>query len=102
MSEDEPKIIKEFRGLYEYVRLMGEHINQIHDRLDKLEKNIADIVLSQRNYALDNTREISNLRENMVNKNEFNEFMNKMKSSMGELLPTLPTLGKKTDSDVET
>ena len=34
MADREPGIIKEFRELYEYVRLMGEHINQIHSRLN--------------------------------------------------------------------
>ena len=42
MLNEEPKLIKEFRELYDYVRLMGEHINQIHNRLENIEKNIKD------------------------------------------------------------
>ena len=43
MANREPGIIKEFRELYEYVRLMGEHINQIHSRVDKIERDMNEI-----------------------------------------------------------
>ena len=94
MSEDEPKLIKEFRGLYDYVRLMGEHVNQIHSRLDSIEKNINEIISNQRNHAAENAKEIANIKANMIYRNEFNDFIEKMRTSMGEEFPPLPILRK--------
>jgi len=94
MSDSEPNLIKEFRGLYDYVRLMGEHVNQIYSRLEAIEKNINEISSSHRRYVMENKAEITNIRENMVNKSEFSTFIEGLRSSMGETLPPLPTLVK--------
>lgn len=94
MSDNEPNIIKEFRNLYDYVVLMGRHINGIHARLDAIEENIKEISSNQSNFLRENTEEMAIIRENMVNKDEFNNLIEKMKISIGEELPTLPTLQK--------
>jgi DNA anti-recombination protein RmuC len=101
MSDDEPKIIKEFRGLYDYVRLMGEHVNQIHTRLERIEKNINEIVSNQRNHNTEVAKEIGTIKANMVYRSEFNDFIEKMKSSMGEELPSLPILRKEPTQEGE-
>ena len=90
MSDNEPNIIKEFRALYDYVRLMGENIIQIRGRLDQIEKSINDINLTHNNYVRENAREILGIKDNMVNKNEFNELIERMRASMSETLPPLP------------
>ena len=90
MSNEEPGIIKEFRELYDYVRLLGRHINQIHHRLENIEKTINEVTTNLRNGIMENTAEISNIKENMVNKYEFNNFVEKLKGSIGEMLPPLP------------
>jgi len=95
MSDREPGIIKEFRELYEYVRLMGEHINQIHTRLDKIDRNINEVSSSHRNAIMENTAEIKEMKENMVNKYELDDFIEKMKASVAETLPSLPLLADK-------
>lgn len=95
LSNREPSIIKEFRELYEYVRLMGDHINQIHSRLDNIDKNINDISSSHRNAIIENTAELKNMKENMVNKYEVDALIEKMKASVGEPLPSLPLLANK-------
>ena len=90
MFNEEPGIIKEFRELYDYVRLLGRHINQIHHRLENIEKTINEVNTNLRNGITANTVEISNIKENMVNKYEFNDFVDKLKGSIGEMLPPLP------------
>jgi len=95
MSDREPGIIKEFRELYEYVRLMGEHINQIHTRLDKIDSNINEVSSSHRNAIRENTAEIREMRDKMVNKYELDDFIEKMKASVAETLPSLPILANK-------
>lgn len=92
MSENEPNIIKEFRNLYDYVVLMGRHINGIHNRLETIEENIKEINSNHSNFIRENSAEMAIIKENMVNKDEFNNFIEKMKVSIGETLPPLPTV----------
>ena len=96
IAENEPNIIKEFRNLYDYVVLMGRHINGIHNRLETIEENIKEINSNHSNFVRENSAEMTMIRENMVNKNEFNNLIEKMKVSIGEALPSLPTLVKET------
>lgn len=94
MSNEEPVIIKEFRDLYNYVRLLGTNINHIHRRLENIEKTINDVGTNLRNAIMENTAEISNIKEDMINKNEFYNFVERLKGSIGEMLPPLPTIQK--------
>jgi uncharacterized protein YdcH (DUF465 family) len=95
MADREPGIIKEFRELYEYVRLMGEHINQIHSRLDKIERDINEISTSHRSAISENAADLKKVKENMINKYELSDFVEKLKASVGETLPSLPLLANK-------
>jgi DNA anti-recombination protein RmuC len=90
MSIEEPNLIKEFRELYDYVRLLGTHVNSIHSRLEKIEANINELNVTHSNSLKENAIEIAVIRENMVNKNEFNDFIEKLKASFNENLPPLP------------
>ena len=91
MSEsNEPNIIKEFRNLYDYVVLMGRHINGIHSRLATIEESLKEISANHSEYVRENTAEMNIIKENMVDKDEFNSFVEKMKVSIGEELPPLP------------
>jgi DNA anti-recombination protein RmuC len=98
LSDNEPVIIKEFRELYDYVRLLGEHIKAIHNRLEKIENNINEISVNHSNFIRENTSEIVNIKENMVNKYELNDFIDKLKASVGEMFPLLPALASKQPS----
>jgi len=79
---------------------MGKHINQIHTRLEKIESSINEINTSHSDFIRENLSELSNIRETMVSKEEFGDFVEKMKISLGEMLPPLPALIKGT-SDQE-
>lgn len=94
MSENEPNIIKEFRNLYDYVVLMGRHINGINNRLEAIEESIKEINSNHSDFVRENTAEVTMIRENMVNKHDFNSFIEKMKVSIGETLPPLPALAR--------
>ena len=90
MLDEEPKLIKEFRELYDYVRLLGKHVSLIHSRLDKIEATVNALNVTHGNSLKENATEIAAIRENMVDKNEFNDFIEKLKTSIKETLPPLP------------
>jgi hypothetical protein len=101
MSENEPNIIKEFQNLYNYVVLMGKHINGIHSRLDTLEASLKEIDLIYNNFVRENTAEMTMIKETMLKKDEFNNFIEKMKISIGENLPALPILSQETPPSID-
>ncbi|MEM2094603.1 MAG: hypothetical protein QXI32_04840 [Candidatus Bathyarchaeia archaeon] len=92
VAKDEPTLIKEFRELYNYVILVGRHINEIHNRLGKIEESIKEIKANHSSFVKESSAEISNIIENMVTKSEFNDLVERMERSMAEMLPPLPTL----------
>jgi DNA anti-recombination protein RmuC len=101
MADREPGIIREFRELYEYVRLMGEHINQIHARLEKIERDMNEINATHRSAITQNAAELRTVKEQMINKYELDDFVEKLKASVGEALPSLPSLATKPPSVAE-
>ncbi len=101
LSRDEPALIKEFRELYNYVVLMGRHINEIHNRLGKIEESINEVKMNHSSFVRENSAEIANIVENMVSKSEFNDLVERMEKSMAEMLPPLPTLTKEEPHSVE-
>jgi len=94
MSRDEPPLIQEFRELYNYVILMGRHINEIHNRLTKIEESMKEISDNHSTFVRENSAEMASIAENMVSKSEFNDLVDRMEKSMGEMLPPLPILTK--------
>ena len=100
MSDREPAIIKEFRELYDYVRLMGDHVNQIYRRLEQIESTLNEVSASHSASIRENALAITTIKENMVSKNEFHGFIEQLKASVSEQLPPMPLLGQK-ESTVE-
>ena len=96
LYSNEPSIVKEFRVLYDYVCNLGRCINQVHDRLEKIQKSLNELSSNQSTLVEENTADIRTIRETMVNKDEFNNFIEKMKVSLGEMLPPLPPIAEDT------
>ena len=92
MSENEPNLIKEFRGLYDYIRIIAGHIVKIQNQIEVIEGSISAIKLAHAKLVAESTTELTNIRENMVTKNEINNFMAPLEWNMKETLPPLPTL----------
>ena len=66
--------------LTDYMKRLGEHINLIYSRLDKMEAKINEM-----------SREIASIKESeSIEKREFNDFVNKLTEGLKELLPPLP------------
>jgi hypothetical protein len=90
--DQEPPIIKEFRELYDYVRLLGQHVKLIHNRLEQVETLLTEINTNHSTSIQKNAEEIASVREHMARKVELNEIVQKMKASLGDIYPPLPSL----------
>jgi len=73
-----------------YVKRVGEHINVIYSRLNEINRKIDEIEgkLTKLKAELTNdANAISDLKISMVQKTEFDEFINRLTESLRELLP---------------
>ena len=77
-------------SLEDYVRQIGKLMNQIHDRLEKLETrldNLSEEVTSLKATVDANKSEMTSLGGSIVLKSEFDEFVNSLTDSFKEILP---------------
>jgi hypothetical protein len=61
--DQEPLIITEFRELCDYVRLLGQHVQLLHTRLEQLETLITEVDSHQQTAIQEHTLEIAKIRK---------------------------------------
>ena len=79
--------------LEDYARRLGEHINLIHSNLNEINKKIKDTedaLARLKDETANNSDVISNIKENTVQKLEFDEFVDRLTESLRDLLPPIP------------
>jgi DNA anti-recombination protein RmuC len=79
--DQEPAIIKEVRALYDYVKLMGDQVNQMYARIERLETKIRDLSERSRRDVSTNARELAHLREIMVKKEVVTDLFERLAAS---------------------
>ena len=90
--------------LEDYVRRLGEHINLMYSKLNEIEKKLEESEDKMKDTEnsferlltgiANNTDAISNLRENSVQKLEFEEFVGRLTESLRNLLPPIPEVAE--------
>ena len=86
MSNNED-IGKSFRELLNYISSLGNHVNQIYDRLEKIESSIKETKEELESSITNNEKELKNIREIVVTKSEFNELIKKLYGPFEEFSP---------------
>jgi len=79
--------------LEDYVRRLGEHINLMYSKINEINKKIKDteeITAQLKTDVEENAEGIINIKENIVQKVEFDEFVSRLTESLRDLLPPLP------------
>lgn len=79
--------------LADYVKRVGEHINLVYKRLEEIEGKLNSLSgeISELKAAIGtNKADIDSLRESVVSKSEFDDFVKKLTESFRELLPPVP------------
>ena len=95
IPEKEPAVINEFRMLYDYVRLMGDQVNQIYARIDRLERNINDLIERSHGDIAQNFQDLVHIKELVVDKKEVTDFFERLAASV---LPLPELSGKGEDN----
>jgi rRNA maturation endonuclease Nob1 len=81
----DPPIIQEIRELYDYVRLLGQHVKLLHNRLEQIETVINEVDSNHNTSIQENSLEIAKIREHVVQQVELNEVIQKMTMGLEEL-----------------
>ena len=83
-------LLQRFHELHEYIRLTGEHVNQIYLRLEAIETNIEAITNEHKMLIESNKTGLDTVKEIMVTKSEISNLMQELNDSISGLLPVLP------------
>ncbi|UCH37173.1 MAG: hypothetical protein JSV76_05675 [Candidatus Bathyarchaeota archaeon] len=81
----DPPIIQEIRELYDYVRLLGQHVKLLHNRLEQIETVITEVDSNHKTSIQENSLELAKIREHVVQQVELNEVIQKMTMDLEEL-----------------
>jgi len=86
----EPALLRDFRELYDYVYEVGRHVNLIYKRLERIETKLNEISERFDESTTVNRRDIVDIREKMLTRSEFDQFVDALKAKVEETLPSLP------------
>ena len=82
-------LLQRFSSLHEYLCLLGEHINQIHSNLDRIDKNI-DNMRNECNSTIDSEKkELQQIKEFMVTKIEVESLLQELNNIIKGAFPQL-------------
>ena len=82
-------LLKQLHDLHRYIRLLGEHINQIQSRLDNLERNIREMKNTHMTSIETNKTGLKDVKKVIVTKAEVNGLFQELNKSLRGPLPAL-------------
>ena len=87
LQNSESSVAKSFRELLNYVSGLGDHINQIYDRLEKIEKTISETKEELEASITDNKDGLERVEDVIITKSEFNDLLQKLNEPFEEFSP---------------
>jgi len=89
--ENETNIVNSFRELLNYVSVLGEHVNQIYDHLEKIEMDIDKAKEELGASIADNKKDLESIKKSMITKTEFNDTLQKLNQPFEKFTPPKTT-----------
>ncbi|MDQ1279091.1 MAG: hypothetical protein QG670_351 [Thermoproteota archaeon] len=90
-SEGESSITNSFRELLNYINTLGEHVNQIYDRLEKIETDLNKLREDQVASSNESKKELEAIRKITITKSEFNDLLKKLNEPFEKFTPPKTT-----------
>ena len=85
-------LLQRFSSLHEYLCLLGEHINQIHNDLDRIEKNINEIRNEHKSTIESEKRKLQQIKAFMVTKTEVESLLQELNDVIKGAFPLLASI----------
>ncbi len=86
-SEGESTITNSFRELLNYINTLGEHVNQIYDRLEKIEADLGKLRDDQAASSNESKRELEAIKKTTITRSEFNDVLKKLNEPFEKFTP---------------
>ena len=87
LPDSETSITNSFRELLNYITSLGEHVNQIYDRLEKIEADLNKAMEELGTTTADNRKELEEIKKNIITKAEFNDLLKKLNEPFEKFTP---------------
>ena len=88
--------LQKLSELHSYLRILGEHTNQIYNALEKIERNIMEMNDEQKACIETNKNELEYIKGIIVNKSEVNDLLEELNKGIEGSFSPLPTLEQPT------
>ncbi|MEM2094605.1 MAG: hypothetical protein QXI32_04850 [Candidatus Bathyarchaeia archaeon] len=101
-SESESSIVNSFKDLLNYVTILGEHVNQIYDHLEKMEADIDRVKNDLGSSIAENRKELESVKKSMITKAEFSDTLQKLNQPFEKFKPKAVERPRKTRTPPQT
>lgn len=85
-------LLQRFNGFYDYLCLLGEHINLLHNNLDRIENTLNEIRDKHKSTIESDKTELIQIRELMVTKTEVESLLQELNDIIKKAFPELKTI----------
>jgi predicted RNase H-like nuclease (RuvC/YqgF family) len=86
-KEIESSVGRSLRELLTYISHLGEHVNQIYNRLDQIDASMQDIKKELEISIESNKKELMDVKKITTTKSEFNDLIKKLNEPFKEFTP---------------
>lgn len=85
-------LLQRFSSLHEYLCLLGEHINQIHNNLDRIDKNLNDMRNDYKSTIESEKTKLQQIKAFMVTKTEVESLLQELNDIIKGAFPPLASI----------
>ena len=89
LQNSESSVAKSFQELLNYVSNLGEHINELYNHLETIEKNLATTKDDLTQSITDNKTELERVNEIIITKSELNNILQKINEPFEKFSPPI-------------
>ena len=82
-------LLQRFRDLREYLCLLGEHINLIHNSMERIEKNISEMQNQQASTVEQSQKDLQQIKEIMAAKSEVEALLQELNEAVKGAFPSI-------------
>ena len=87
LQNSESSVTTNIRELLNYVCSLGEHLNQIYNRLEKIEKNVSKTKEELETSIIDNKNGLERVKEVIITKSELNGLLQNLNEPFEQFSP---------------
>lgn len=85
-------LLQRFSSLHEYLCLIGEHINQIHSNLDRIDKDLSEMRNEHKLTIESEKTELQQIKAFMVTKTEVESLLQELNDIIKGAFPPLASI----------